>query len=442
MSIRQLFLAGALAATLPALAQPAPAAPAMAAPAGGTRPAVAPATALTLREALIAARDNLDVAVSRGALAGARADILSADHAPLPTLSTSAESIDLKNGVGPGNTFSKKRIDKFIGLDWTIERGNKRELRTAQARGAADAAAADVEDTQIQQLETALGAYYDLLAAQERQREVDAIADSATQISSTAQRRVQAGDLPAQDAARTEIETERARADAQQARLDRQRATIALAQAMDVRTGPDALRAADGWPTLPGDATPLADYALLAESRPDVRAAMARVASAQAGLDGAEALKKSDVTIGASYEHYPGVSTQLVNVRASMPLQWGYSYQGEIGRAQANLTQAQDNLTKVRRDAALELQGLQQTALSAEQRARSYEKEILPRARKVADNAELAFRRGAIPLFDLLDARRTLRATLLEAIAARADYAKAAGAWTLRTQPAQLVSLP
>ena len=35
----------------------------------------------------------------------------------------------------------------------------------------------------------------------------------------------------------------------------------------------------------------------------------------------------------------------------------------------------------------------------------------------------------------LLDARRTLRTTRLEAIAAQADYAKAQGTWQLRTQP-------
>jgi cobalt-zinc-cadmium efflux system outer membrane protein len=122
-----------------------------------------------------------------------------------------------------------------------------------------------------------------------------------------------------------------------------------------------------------------------------------------------------------------------------MPLQWGYSYEGEIGRAQASYTQAEDALDKARRDAMLELQGLQQAALTAQLRTRGYETEILPRARRVAEGAELAFRRGAIPLVDLLDARRTLRATLLEAIDARTDYAKAAGAWTLQTQPGLLI---
>ncbi|MBN9342214.1 MAG: TolC family protein, partial [Comamonadaceae bacterium] len=73
---------------------------------------------------------------------------------------------------------------------------------------------------------------------------------------------------------------------------------------------------------------------------------------------------------------------------------------------------------------------------SAAQRADGYEGGIVPRARQVAQSAELAYAKGAIGLTDLLDARRTLRATLLEAIGAQADYAKAEGLWRLRTQPA------
>ena len=57
------------------------------------------------------------------------------------------------------------------------------------------------------------------------------------------------------------------------------------------------------------------------------------------------------------------------------------------------------------------------------------------RARQVAQNAELAYSKGALPLSDLLDARRTLRATALEALSARQDHAKALGAWQLRAQP-------
>ncbi len=167
----------------------------------------------------------------------------------------------------------------------------------------------------------------------------------------------------------------------------------------------------------------------------------ARVESAQATLDGSNALKKSDITWGASYDHYPGTSTALIELRMQMPLQWGYSYQGEIARAASQLSQAQDALEKIRRQARADLERLRQEVLSSAERARAYEKDILPGARRVAESAELAYRKGALSLTDLLDARRTLRATLLDGLAARADHAKAATAWRLRTQPETLADV-
>jgi cobalt-zinc-cadmium efflux system outer membrane protein len=64
----------------------------------------------------------------------------------------------------------------------------------------------------------------------------------------------------------------------------------------------------------------------------------------------------------------------------------------------------------------------------------SYEATILPRARKVAQMAELAYSKGAMSLTELIDARRTLRTILIEDIAARTDHAKAAQAWVIRQE--------
>ena len=147
MSIRQLIWTGGLALALPVAAQTRPPAapivptvpPVTAAPGAVSAAATPAARVLTLTQALAAARDNLDVAISQGNLAAARADILAADHAPLPVLSGIVENIDLKNGVGAGNALRDKRLDKTVGLDWLYERGDKRRLRTAAAerRGAA-----------------------------------------------------------------------------------------------------------------------------------------------------------------------------------------------------------------------------------------------------------------------------------------------------------------
>ncbi|MEA3393991.1 MAG: TolC family protein [Pseudomonadota bacterium] len=424
MSIRQFFLLSSLLLALPALAQ-------------------APASAaVSLEQALQAARNNLDVALARNALAAARADIVSANRAPLPVLTTKLSQMDLQNGIGEGNFMTEKRVDKSIGLDWTWERGNKRELRTLTAERAATAAQADLDEIRTQQLLGVQAGFYNLLAAQERLTQVTQIERSAAQLATTAQKRVQAGDLAAQDAARTEIEAQRARSDVQLAELDRQRAALMLWQFTGLPTPPEQLQAQTDWPALTGDMPMTNSLDALVDARPDVRAALARVQAAQAALDGSTALRRSDITWGASYDHYPGTSTALIELRMQMPLQWGYSYQGEIARANAQLAQAQDGLERTRRQARAELQRLQQEALNTAQRARAYEVDILPRARKVAEGAELAYSKGAMSLTDLLDARRTLRATLLDALTARADYAKAAGAWQLRTQAEATAAAP
>ena len=402
--------------------------------------ATATPSVLRLEQVLQGARNNLDVQFSSELAAAARADIVSADHAPLPVLTTKASQMDLQHGLGSGSVLNEKRIDKSLGLDWTWERGNKRALRTLSAQRAADAAQADVDDTRVLQLQAGLASFYDLLAAQERLTEVRAISQSASQLAATAAQRVRAGDLAAQDAARTDIEAQRAQGDVRLAELDRQRAGAALSQVLG-RSTASPLEVAPDWPALtPPDTSP--DLGAVVDARADVRAAQARVDAAQAALDNAQALTRSDITVGASLDHYPGTSTRLLELRLQMPLQTHYAYQGEIARALAGLNQARTQLERVRLNALLELQSLQQSLLGTLAQARSYDTEILPRARQVAAGAELAYSKGAIPLVDLLDARRTLRATLIEAVNARADHARAQGLWLLRTQPQRLLATP
>ena len=393
----------------------------------------APAETLTLPQALAAARQNLEVAIARGDLAAARADILAANHAPLPQLSGKASNIDLDNGLGGGSLLGRKRIDKSIGIDWTWERGDKRVLRTRAAEQLAAAAQSDLDDVTLQQLLATQAAFLDLLAAQERGSLVEALAQDARQLATTTARRVKAGDLPAQDASRIEIEAQRAAADGQAAVLDRQRAALTLAQLIGQTEAADQLVARGDWSLL--HTPPAADVGALVQARPEVRAAASRVQAAQAAADGARALRKSDITWGVSYDHYPGTSRAQVELRAQMPLQWGYSYDGEIGRALAQQRQAEDQLEKTTRLATLELQRMRLEAAGTLERARRHEIEIMPRARAVAQTAEQAYQRGAIGLTDLLDARRTLRATLIDAVAARQEAAKALGAWQLRTRP-------
>ena len=266
---------------------------------------VAPPT-ISLAQALQSAQDNLDVSLARRAVDAARGDVVAADRAPTPTLSAKAASIDLQNGIGSGNLIRDKRIDKAIGLDWTLERGNKRVLRTQAAQSLVSAAQADLDEIKTQQQIATAAAFFDVLAAQERIVEVDAITKSAAQLAATAQRRVKAGDLPQLDAARTEIEAQRAVTDLAGAQLDRQRAALTLALLTGTSTA-STLRVAADWPALQTMQAMPPEAALPSvEARADVRAALQRVDAARAALDSAAAQKTRDITLGTSFDHYPG----------------------------------------------------------------------------------------------------------------------------------------
>ena len=437
MSIRHLFLwSGLLALGTSPWALAADAVTPQATPTLGiTAPA---SSVLSLQQVLQAARQSPDVLAAQRALNAARADVLTANRAPAPTLSAGMSSIDLQNGTGGGSFWSQKRIDKSLGLDWTWERGNKRALRTETAERSAKAAQADSQDALLMQQIGAQAAFYDLLAAQQRLQAVQAIGQSAAQLARSAQLRLKAGDLSAQDAARTQIEAERARADEQSAALDRQQAAWALSQWTGLPVPAGGWQVQGEWPASTAD-TAQADALLetLVEQRPDVIAARERVAAAQAALQSAQALRQADPSVGTSFDHFPGgTSTRLLALRISVPLNGWERFDGEIARALAQEEQSRDLLQKTLLQARADLGALVQAWQASAQRLKIFENNILPQATQVAAQAETAYSKGGLTLTDLLDARRTLKTTQLEALAVRSAHAKALGTWQLRSAAA------
>ena len=400
--------------------------------------AQAQAQTLGLAQVLEAARQNLDVSIAQQNLAAAQADVVSADRAPFPIFTAKTSQMYLDKGVSGnqgigGGAFGQKNIDKSGGIDWTWERGNKRNLRTQSAKQQALAASADLQEMLVMQQVAAAAAYFDLLAARERNQEMKVLSQSALQLSKSAGLRLKAGDLSAQDTARLEIEAQRAQADARSAQLDQQRAVLLLQQITKLSINLNTWKVAADWPSIQVQVPTQGVLQAWVDQRADVVAARERVTAASAALELAQAQKKADVTLGSSLDHDPRVSNRILELRLSLPLIWGYGYEGEIGRAQAQLAQAQTLFEKTKLEASSDLQRLLEEFSAALERETLYEQDILPRARKVAEQAERAFTLGASSLTDLLDARRTLRATLIEAAFTRADYAKAHEAWRLRT---------
>ena len=144
----------------------------------------------------------------------------------------------------------------------------------------------------------------------------------------------------------------------------------------------------------------------------------------------AMALKKRDVTIGAQIEHNSlDLESNTVGIGVSIPLMTGYAYEGEVARAESEYQAALLELDHAHAYAISEINKARGDLKTAEARVTHYDDNLLKEADKVLQSAEFAYKQGAQSVMDLLDARRTYKATQIEAASARADYASALAAW-------------
>ncbi len=144
-----------------------------------------------------------------------------------------------------------------------------------------------------------------------------------------------------------------------------------------------------------------------------------------------------DVGVALTYDHWPtnGSTSQgtgnTYGFSVSVPLFLGNRHEGEVARAEVDWLSAQDALYKATADGIGRPRAhTHQTLDMASERTARYDRELMDAARQVADAQEFAYRKGAIGVLDLLDARRTLRSIQLDAATTQADYAKALAAYT------------
>ena len=387
-----------------------------------------PLDALTLTQAkTLFLERNRELQLAKRALQGVQADAITAAQRPNPVLSMNATNINPRNGVGGGGILDKQ-VDTVLRLDQLFERGDKRKLRSEAAELNVQAGKSELGDV-LRQLQVNLySTYYDLLLAQEKQR-IMAESTALYQKSLSAMNlRLKAGDISPADVARIRVEVLRAENELQQAAADQIKAKFALAYMLGVEANASRLKAVDSWPMAQTQLDADQMEAVI-DRRADVNAAQARLLAAEKNRDLARALRKRDITVGVQYEHFPPDNSNSYGVGVSMPLFANYNYEGEIQRAEVDLQAARDQLVRVRALAWAEIYKARADMDAAQARLDRYQGQLLAQARKSADSAEFAYSHGALGIMDLLDVRRTLRTTLLEAASAQSDYAKALSTW-------------
>jgi cobalt-zinc-cadmium efflux system outer membrane protein len=218
----------------------------------------------------------------------------------------------------------------------------------------------------------------------------------------------------------------------EQAHLDHQRVRLAADRAILVAQLNALLRRAPERPLPPPPAalpdersdlpatTRLQQIAL--ERRPEVHAALARIAARQADIRAARAAYGPGIGVMGSYDSmWPSIEHQLmVGVSIELPLALG-ARGAAVDEASAELEQARSELAELALRIRTEVETARQRVQEAQHVARLYEERLVPLAHRRIDAAHNEYATGQAGLQDLLAAERSLRTAALELAEARAQ---------------------
>ncbi|CRX70024.1 smmC [Stenotrophomonas maltophilia] len=376
---------------------------------------------------------NPDLRAAALELRGAQGDAQTAALRPATELSIGTSKISPKHGIGPGR-WQDKRVDSTLGLGWTWERGGKRALRIRQADALLDVARLEMLDTRRRQQVALHETYFGLKGAQERAQIADANRQSSAEQMAAADKQVATGAMAPVDRARLAVDDLAVADAAREAALDLRDARHALGLLLG-RDDSGDLSADEPWPD---PAAVAATGAFDPQQRADLRAARSRLAAADAGEALARSERYRDIQLGVEAEREPtDISGVTWGVSLTIPLGGPSRARGTMQRAEADRDSAALELQVLQREARAELDLLQASVQSAAQRRSDYEGLQSDAARKAVQGIELAYRRGAASLTDLLDARRSWRDFEGALIEARVNHAIALARWEAATSVAE-----
>ena len=405
---------------------------------------------LTLNSAAeLFSNNSHELIIAKHIIESSQADAITAGQTPNPILSLGLSNFNLNRSQGNtnpngSNSLADKTLNNTIQINQLFERGGKRKLRLASAENAIKATKYDFKDVLRQQRLALADSYYDLMLAQDSEKIQASNVDLYEKTSQAAELRYKAGDIAFSDVARIHVDMLRGKNDLLQSIANHQKAQSNLAYLIGREKEAIIIVASDDWPkielsqgNLELASTDALSFDNKLDQRADVLAAEARIQQAEQNRLIANALTSRDVDIGIQYQHFPGqepvVGTNTLGVSVTIPLFTNYQYQGEIARAEVDFSAAVEAKEQARAAAVSEITRAQADLNASLKKVRRFDEEMLTEAQKSANATEFAYQHGAIGVTDLLDSRRVLRALQLDAVSARADYAKSLAAWQAST---------
>lgn len=375
-------------------------------------PAVEPAGPLTLEAALaLALGANPDLAVARREVDAVAATRLQARVYRNPEISFDMEDVRL------GTRQSTLQIGQ------PLELGGKRAARIEAAEQARDVADADLASRWALVRASVIRAFYELLAAQERERLAQGSLDLARRGLDVAARRVTAGKV-------SPIEETRARVAETAARVELTQAAAELANArkrLSSLWGNPVPRFAQASGEL--EATP--KVAVLGELLGRLEAAPELVRARQE-IERREAIARlertrriPDVTIIGGAQRKEEIRTNVAIVGVSIPIPVFDRNQGNILEALRRADKARDEQAAVTVRLRADLAQARERLDASSREVEYIRNDILPGAQSALDAATTGFELGKFTFLDVLDAQRTLFQARGQYVRALADVQRA-----------------
>ncbi|HEU0123461.1 MAG TPA: TolC family protein [Bryobacteraceae bacterium] len=383
-------------------------------------------TPMTLEQAIQEAlANNLDLAAQKYNVSVAEARQITASLRPNPILSVSGQTLNLLGArYTPDSPLGPNQL--VVHTDFPIERGHKRQERTAVAKEEKSMAELGVREMMRQVIFGIQNAFVDIQQAGENLKLAQENLQKLEGVVSINETRLKSGDLSRVELERSQVAALQLRANVQQAQLQLDQAKTQLQLLLGRKQSTaeisvsEVLRRDD----LTQTRDQLTDLAFT--RRPDYLLAQQAQSRSRADLRLQIANGKVDYTVGADYNYQRAYAFggSSLGVSFSMPLPVFNRNQGEILRARREIEQGGARTDAVRIGITNELEKAYRQYTVAKQLLNGIETGILTKARNVRDTTEYSYRRGEASLIEFLDAQRAFNDAMQTFNDARASYAR------------------
>jgi cobalt-zinc-cadmium efflux system outer membrane protein len=376
---------------------------------------------ITLDQAIqMALQHNQALLATRTTVQQSLAQEITANLRPNPQVAATWAYLPLYN---PGESFLTYLHDSTefdLGMNYTIERGQKRQRRFQAAKDATAVTRSQVEDNERTLKFQVASLFVNIQLAEstlDLSRQNLASFQKTVELGET---QFKAGSISENDFLKIKLQLVQFETDVQQAELSRVQALSDLRQLLGHETVPADYGIAGTFDYQPLLLTFDELQAKALQNRPDLRAAQQGVSAANSQYALAKANGKQDVTVGGNYSHSSGVNAATFS--ASVPLAIFDRNQGEIARTRYAISQAQYGLKGTNGQVFTDVRDAYEGLQNSDRVVKLYRSGYLDISRRNREISEYAYQRGATTLLDFLDAERSYRATQLAYRQAVAAY--------------------